>query len=226
MKLLVGTAATALAGCAQLFPTRYRFRLTVEVETPSGLLAGFSVFEAWANHHTGILFDERSRDWGVKGQAVAVDLPNGRVLFALLKTANPMRNDLAQVSMAALDPAFANDIVDSAGRISARRAIRPSATLAVSDYPLLVTFRDLQDPTSVEQVNPADLASTFGLGVELVRVTVGVTDDPVTTEIEQRLEWLARQRGSLVKWAQGDKSLDRPIGMTITEMDFSSEIVR
>ena len=57
---------------------------------------------------------------------------------------------------------------------------------------MLVTFGDLNDPTSVERVDPDDLAATFGEGVSLKRITVQITDDPVTTGIEKRLVWLSK----------------------------------
>ncbi len=56
---------------------------------------------------------------------------------------------------------------------------------------MLVTFGDLDDPTSVEEVDPDDLGATFGEGNSLRRITVQITDDPVTTGIEKRLEWLS-----------------------------------
>ena len=58
----------------------------------------------------------------------------------------------------------------------------------------LVTFGDLDDPTSVEEVDPDDLAATFGEGVSLKRITVQMTDDLVTTGIEERLGWLGKIR--------------------------------
>ena len=59
---------------------------------------------------------------------------------------------------------------------------------------MLVTFGDLSDPTSVAEVDPDDLAATFGEGVRLKRITVQLTDDPVTTGIEKRLAWLDNHR--------------------------------
>ncbi|MBS0563021.1 MAG: hypothetical protein JSR87_00565 [Proteobacteria bacterium] len=44
----------------------------------------------------------------------------------------------------------------------------------------MVTFDDISDPKSVRQVDPADLAATFGPGVALKAVTLAVTDAPVT----------------------------------------------
>ncbi|WP_066268991.1 hypothetical protein [Blastomonas sp. CCH3-A3] len=60
--------------------------------------------------------------------------------------------------------------------------------------PMLVRFRDINDPTTVERVDPDALAASFGEGVKLRRVTVQLTDDPVTKGIEKRLKWLDSYR--------------------------------
>ena len=56
--------------------------------------------------------------------------------------------------------------------------------------PLLVRFRDLNDPKTVERIDPRDLATSFGLEVGLKRATIEVVHDPLTTGIEKRLSWL------------------------------------
>jgi hypothetical protein len=187
--LLAAAAALALSGCAEMFPYRYRFELTVEVDTPQGLRKGSSVYEVLANNKTALLPEEASRDWGVRGEAVAVDLPNGRTLFALLKT-NAKHGDMAGLSMTALDPAFQNDIVESAARIASGKGVKRQAAVAPEDYPMLVTFRDLADPTSVQAVPPTGFASVFGPGYALRRITVQITDDDIATGIQGRLSWL------------------------------------
>ena len=190
--LLAGGVAALLSACNPLGGSGYRFKMTVEVETPEGLRIGSSVYEVWAESNSKLLPEERSRDWGVNGEAVAVDLPGGRTLFALLKTLNGRREDLALMSMAALDPVFKNDVVESAQRIASGDGITSPAEVRAADYPLLVTFADPADPTSVQRVDPANLAASFGPGVTLKRITVEVTKDPVTTGIEKRLGWLPK----------------------------------
>ncbi|MDR4487064.1 MAG: hypothetical protein R3B83_06010 [Nitrospirales bacterium] len=54
---------------------------------------------------------------------------------------------------------------------------------------LLVTFTDLTDPTTVKVVDPENLAPTFGPGVSLKRITLKITDEPVTAKIESVLGW-------------------------------------
>ncbi|WP_447971531.1 hypothetical protein [Nitrospira sp. M1] len=57
-------------------------------------------------------------------------------------------------------------------------------------YPLLVTFTDIHDPTTVKKVESDDLTAMFGPGVTLKRITLEITDEPVTEgEIEQVLGW-------------------------------------
>jgi hypothetical protein len=89
---------------------------------------------------------------------------------------------------------------------------------------MLVTFGDLADPTSVARVDPDDLASTFGEGVRLRRITVELTDDLVTTGIEKRLGWLPNVRGALVHLPVSEyppRGTPLPLHNTLTSMDFT-----
>jgi hypothetical protein len=60
---------------------------------------------------------------------------------------------------------------------------------------MLVRFRDVRDPKTVEKVDPDDLAASFGPGVVLRRITVQLTDDPVTTGLADTLPWVTRTDG-------------------------------
>lgn len=58
-------------------------------------------------------------------------------------------------------------------------------------YPFLVTFRDVADPTSASQIDPGDLAKSYGAGVSLKRVVLEITNAPVTKRsIEKVLSWI------------------------------------
>lgn len=220
--LLVGGVAALLSACNPLGGSGYRFKMTVEVGTPDGVKTGSSVYEVWAESNSKLLPEERSRDWGVNGEAVAVDLPGGRTLFALLKTLNGRREDLALMSMAALDPLFKNDVVESAQRIASGDGITSPAEVRAADYPLLVTFADPADPTSVQRVDPANLAASFGPGVTLKRITVEVTKDPVTTGIEKRLGWLPKHRN--ISFAGNRYTVDNSLADNLRMGSFSTEI--
>lgn len=195
--LLAGGAAALLSGCGLFGGNSYRFRMIVEVETPQGLKTGSSVYAVTGFTTSDLMTGGTSSDTEFKGEAAMVDLGNGRVLFALLRMANGTSSDdhLAIMSMKAMDPAYANNKKDSAQRIASGSGITSPAEVAPKDYPLLVTFGDMQDPTSVTRVDPANLAASFGLGVRLKRIVVEVTDDDVRFDLSSKVEWFDGVRG-------------------------------
>lgn len=197
--LLLSLFGLPLAACGPSDgPPDYRYRLTVEVETPEGLRSGSSVIEVRqrmvrpGSNPAGMAVERR-----IRGEAVAVDLPGGGTLFALLRSDNNV--DWASYVMQTIAPRTQgedfrqqlDDMLALEGEIVLPRMFPPAGHLEErSAYPMLVTFGDIDDPTSVALVDPDDLAATFGEGVSLKRITVQITDDPVTTGIEERLGWL------------------------------------
>lgn len=129
---------------------------------------------------------------------MAVSLPGGQTLFALLRgSGDTPRSDPAAYQVRLFHEALnagaqASVQVPVRGlnlmqaRAAAKEA-KVNLTLPEKLYPTLVTFADPADPRSIEQVVPTDLAATFGPGVRLKRITLAVTDDAVTTGIGARL---------------------------------------
>ena len=194
MGLLASAAALVLVGCAKR--GRLRYRITVEIETPAGLKTGSSVMETRQSGPYPFVPQELGNGGGggVVGEAVAVDLGGGRVIFALLSGPEG-RSIYAMVPRALnypeLTPPLSRQFKPHEWQEAFDEAAdaEPLAVLRREDYPMLVTFGDLSDPKSVETVNPD------AIGVR--RITLQVTDDAVTTGIEKRLGWLVNQRGSL-----------------------------
>lgn len=206
--LLAGGAAALLSACNPLRRSGYRFKMTVEVETPEGLKTGWSVYEVEANNVVALTPGGVGRERKLRGQAVVVDIASGKALFALVGN-----DSLAEMSMAALDPAYKNDWVESAERIAAGTGIQSPALIMTWNYPMLVTFTDIDDPKSVQRVDPANLAASFGLGIRLKRITVEVTDDDVTTGIEKRLRWLGDHPEPSLDPGHGPKDFSLPASL-------------
>ena len=196
--------ALALLGwCAVHDPTPdYRYRLTVEVDTPKGSKTGSSVIEVETRRQKIMRYEGPGARYRLRGEAVAVELPGGKTLFALLRSEND--SDWGSDIMFQFTPKQPNTMSDP---FQARfdlmlefddLIVLPHTWPAMgglperSAYPMLVTFGNLADPSSVELIDPDDLAATFGKGVRLKRITVQMTDDPVTTGIEKRLAWLGQ----------------------------------
>lgn len=208
-----------LAFCSvSSYSASLRYRLIVEVETPQGPAVGSSVIEITGNRIPNWLPNGGGTRGTFRGEAVATDLPHGRTLFALLRSESgaTVPHDYPGMAFKSrLERYYAEreavgeetDFVDAINEMrgwSGAKAPLPKSDRVLGNggrdvpaWPLLVTFGDLADPTSVARVDPDDLAATFGDGVKLKRITVELTDDPVTTGIEKRLEWLPNLRGTL-----------------------------
>jgi hypothetical protein len=181
--------AAVLSSCVSRSQTQ-RTKITVEVDTPAGLRAGYSVFEDVMTPAGPFSISDNKYSSKFRGEAVAVDLPGGRTLFALLHNGHSL--DMANLIGRALYPDGRNDGGPALEPGHPPREMRAELKgLAESGLPLLVTFRDVNDPMTIEKVDPANLAATFGSGVQLKRITVAVTGENVTSgEIAKRLQWL------------------------------------
>jgi hypothetical protein len=194
----------------------YRYRLTVEVDTPEGVKTGSSVIEVrtavgGANDipSPGQFFTN------ARGEAVMVDLGKRGMLFALLRS--EAREDWATRALHNLFPLLTakelrslpegvDDMEPQMERIFSlpldkamplpRRVEtgfrKNNKPVMVDNYPMLVRFDDPAKPETVKRVDADDLAATFGDGVRLKAVTIARTTAPVKGNIERTLPWLYR----------------------------------
>lgn len=81
----------------------------------------------------------------------------------------------------------------------AKAAKEQTLTIPPDRYPLLVTFGDITDPTTVRQVDLANLAAAFGPEVSLKRIRLEIPDEPMTEgKIESALGWLKTIGGGML----------------------------
>lgn len=159
-------------------PRTFRYRIMVEFETPQGPRAGWAVREVHAERLHKLQWGSMAAALFQRGEAVAVDLPGGQTLYALIDC------DPTRAWAAAFGVPWPQDLDD---RTLAAIGANPGSSVEQSGLPRLVRFRDANDPKSMEVVDPVDLAAAFGDGVTFRRVTIQLTDDPVTSGIERRL---------------------------------------
>lgn len=240
---LSGASLLALSGCDAGPTIEFNYKLKVEVETPDGLRSGYSVLKFWGRKRSSNKLDPYAGGLGAQahGEAVAVDLPGGQTLFALLRTEG------GGDALTYLFLSFADDLrgeQDITKRLQLLQALKgqtrplprtetilPNGGTEVSAYPLLVMFKDTTDPITVEQVNPDDLAASFGAGNKLRTISVTVTDEPMTTGIENRLS-----EGFWKSWGViHENQISRPGGIiknpyfkslhgTLNRNDFQTEL--
>jgi len=230
MKSLIIGLAALLGGCNLPGAPEVRYRVIVEVERGGVVHTGSSVW-SWSLKRPRVALAS-PHNGKFQGEAVAVDLGDGQTLFAIL------RGDDAAQGAAQMIPerVFGNigrsvrgeprrfgsdrvrDLRDIASRTGERREI--DCRVNPSWCPMLVTFRDIEDPTTVGQVDPFALDKTFGAGLRLKRILVELTDEPVTHGIEKRLDWLSSQSGALLKRPKRVSIREMPLAGRLTEGDF------
>jgi hypothetical protein len=240
--LLGAVTLTALSGCGENQPggrevEELRYRLMVAVDTPEGMKSGSSVIEVRAVKNPDWLTPEgRGYRYSFKGEAVAVDLPDGRTLFALLKTQSGA-SDASEYPWFAFDDRLA-DTRDPLAQMQRMRGWKGQAAemtkkkemgaadtaKSAPELPMLVTFGDLKDPASVKRVDPDDLSASFGAGVKLKAITVEITRDAVTTGIEKRLGWLDNYRNQMLNGDEIEWMQKRELSAHIGAGSFSTEL--
>ena len=198
-----------LSGCGHAFS--YRYRLTLEIETPEGIKTGSGVFQCNTTSSEDSPFKGfRGAGGRLTGEAISVDLGTRGLLFVLLS-----KSDKSTANIYALElPVI---LTNRAGLASDGRLAKPKRYEFFTDYmrevaavpgkldvapdelPTLVRFTNIDDPKSVEKVDPANLAAFFGPGVSWRSITIEITGDPVTTGIEKRLVWVDSLKGSIGK---------------------------
>ena len=163
---------------------RWHQKLTVTVETPAGEVSGSSVTEMVVVSLPKTLPDAGVVDAQLYGEAVVVEVLPHRYLFALLGGGLGW-------AQAAYDKNQVGSVFEENMRFIVAQKGGPAVPLPKESWPLLVTFDDVSDSKTVRQVDPDDLAASFGPGVSLKNLTLEITGDPVTKgRVEALLGWL------------------------------------
>jgi hypothetical protein len=228
--ILIGFTVLVLGGyafCKATYPTTtFRYKLTAEVMTPQGLKTGSSVIEASYSSVNPLPNPGRWAADDLTGEAVYVDLGQGKNLFVLLTDRLSGRFDRdsndrggGTVYNGALKPlslpirVFDLERMPGEERVMARQAReylnQPARLVDPINLPTLVTFRDIGDPNSVEVVQPESLSKSLGEGYELVKATLQITDEMPVERIEGILPWLKTKK---IEWRKIHSiGLDDPI---------------
>jgi hypothetical protein len=184
-------------GYKLLYPTyTYRYRLSVEVETPDGLRSGSSVIEVRYEMFPKLL-TERDHISRVFGEAVFVDLGQGKNLIGLLAS-GPGGEDVDYPGRVVFQ-AFKLDGNDpnTLKRLPGLRGKRDLDIYHSDKYdvtkrllPTFVTLTDLTDPGTAHIVPFGLFDRIFGAGFKLRSVVIEMTTDPIAEGIESKIPWV------------------------------------
>ncbi len=185
-----------LAGCWGNTYT-WNQKLTVNVNTPDGIKSGSAVTQVTAKVGGQSLLSQAVVSYKVTGEATFVKLGIGKFIFALLSNGGdyePTEYWAAKAFHQQLVEDFGYGTEEKLAELFEKfQTFRGSKTLALADYPLLVTFTDTSDPKSVAEMKPMKLADRFGAGYSLKSITLEITDEAVTkVAVEKVLVWLSQ----------------------------------
>jgi hypothetical protein len=192
--IAVALALLTLSACKR--ETSWNQRLTIVVETPTGEVNGSSVTRVVNTETSGslVLPEARGVRNAVTGEAVVIEVAPGRYLFALLGGSDDQYRDASHWVYPAYNLGDAGSYSAAMSIVQAQPYDTP-VPLPPEGWPLMVTFTDIADPTSVASVDPADLAASFGEGVRLKAVTLEITRAEVTTgRLKKILSWWLEMR--------------------------------
>jgi hypothetical protein len=187
MKLLFIIAGVLLLGSAAAFALSdayvsgiYRYKITINVQTPDGMKSGSAVREVTDTDSDVKVLD--LPDVGsapkIKGEAVVVDLGEKGKLFGLIK-------DDSYRELFAATP-------HGTSGASTVEGIKYFKNLPVGNvyelkmkwaWPQMVTFEDLSDPMSVRAVDKEDISETFGPGYAIDSITIEITDERLDCDV-------------------------------------------
>jgi len=178
-------AALALAGCEKY---SWHQKIVLEVETPRGVVTGGSVVEVTTRWYSEAerFASANSMSSDKRGEASFVEVAPGRYLFA------PHSSNNYGLAIGTF-----REGKETPREIAARLAkLHETRPVPRKLWPMLVTFTDIGEPMTVRQVDPDNLAATFGRGYRLKSVSLQITDERVTRgKVGQVLPWLADYYG-------------------------------
>jgi hypothetical protein len=214
------------------WPRSLQCRRTLTVDTPEGQRSGSNVVQLKTYFPGGLT---RAQGYAVigrgQGEATVVDLGARGLLFATLVSEKALASGARSFSTGCEAPfprekfpgkfersGSAND--EYADYLDELNREKPKGDTPFQYLPMLVRFRDLHDPASVERVDPADLAASFGAGVKLDRMSIEITDAPVTKGIEAVLPWLASRKSQRLLPPPPGPLSGTPLVSLLTDNDF------
>jgi hypothetical protein len=199
----------------------WRYRMTLSVETPEGIKTGSSVYQIGVS--TGMKFgDSSGAQMHARGEALMVDLGARGILFVLLTKGADADYSGYLVFKAFPYPGSKQGPLSGVATPEGLKYyvnLRGKVELTPSQLPSLVHFHEINDPKTVEIVDPNDLAKSFGAGVRLTSASIemvntgiwplnqiGISGISVTRGIEKKLGWVGDYTAETSAWKKLNNS--------------------
>jgi len=199
------------------FPTvTINYRLTVEAMTPNGPKIGSTVIQVSYGSQFNVNGGGRMGDTHVTGEALYLDLGQGKNLFVTLQGDGTGRKNTQADKQSSRNAIYLPVEIlelkwDWGNEWSLWRQVRAAESagpkvVPLVKLPLTVTFRDLADPMSVALVDPQDISAILGVGYAITSASIGITDQGPETSIASILPWIMAIEGGPLDGTRYGKS--------------------
>ncbi|MGR9249465.1 hypothetical protein [Rhizobium leguminosarum] len=159
----------------------YRYRLTVNYVVDGKPLSASGVVQETIHKPPCILLEQTCGRVSIKGDAIPVPFPNGKIAFVLLQVVDGHRITTGEY------PSRALPTESSTGKMSA--PMHQEFKVSADSLPNIVYFPNTNDPYSMTIVDPDRIDEVGGPGAKYLDATIAVTDEPVTRVITNYLPW-------------------------------------
>ncbi|MBK9585619.1 MAG: hypothetical protein KA099_12315 [Alphaproteobacteria bacterium] len=188
----------------------WRYKMTVEIETPEGVKTGSAVREVTVHFTPNPSATSGYNNYlSLEGEAVIVDLDTRGKVFAILDGPLLGADYGSSIIFYVFSEGPPGRTIEGAKYY---RELKANKLLDTTHYPKFVAFDDLADPKSVvslveyktdEKYPPEiDIEQTyfekyFGAGVKLKSVKIEMTDEDISWKVEGILPWINSYRNIL-----------------------------
>jgi hypothetical protein len=205
---IVAFVVLAILSYRSAYPSvTLRYRLALELEIDGQSKFGSGVREVTYTKQPQ-LAAQHELSIGYRGEAIAFDVDSRGTFFVLLTAGTDYRSGAEWIVLRAFGfeggslPRPIEEGLKQVSRLSGKRE------LPLDSLPKLVRFRNINDPMTVEAVNPFNVAEHFGADAKLVRATLeivpagtwplnsfGITGERISSGIQGKLSWLHQLNG-------------------------------
>lgn len=187
---------------SQLFATGYvyRYKLTIDAGVNGQIRRASTVVQL---AERTVSFPHAARRVTVNGEALFLDFgPDRPPLIALLDTIDSSGSSVFGPEQIAKAYGVTTPWDFKNGRnvgLAALIKLRGPKEIPLESLPTLVTFSPVSDPRSAVWVDPFKPQDTLGDGVEILKSTLEITTEPLTTGLNGKLPWLVAMSAA---WTQ------------------------
>lgn len=203
--VIVGVIAALWGAHAFTYPTvTFNYLLTVEAMTPDGPKMGSTVIQVSYGSQFNVNGGGRKGDTHVTGEALYLDLGQGKNLFVLLNnkgSGRPIKSwdrPLEFSNNAIYLPVYIFGFKwDWGNERSLSRQVRNvestgSKQVPLTALPTVVSFSNLDDPNTITVIDPENLSAAIGEGYSLTTASLEIVKSRASTDrMRVLLRWLS-----------------------------------